>query len=500
MRRAARDLTADGLLWRIYTDCHALAIFGAMEGGEQRKNNLLALFSYAGELAAGGKGGLFDFVTHLRRLLDRDDKPQLSTRRSGGGVRLMTIHKSKGLEFPVVFLTDLQKSFNRSDLTEAVLVHPELGLGPDCVDRERRIRYDTAAKSAIALKLERESKAEEMRILYVAMTRAKEKLILVDCMKGARKHVGDLIQTASYPADPEAVAACGSLGDWVLLPLVCAVEGEPICQWAGLTPPADRISAPGWTVRVWENPAAEAEPAAQSGEEEKKSAFDPAMLSYSYAHQRAVTIPTKITATQLKGRELDQEIAEGAPASFHTPAFEMPRFLQKERKLSGAERGTAMHLAMQFVDFGLTEKNAVAQEIDRLRERHLMTPEQAEAVDCAAIAAFLRSPLGRRIAAAETVYREYRFALLMPATLYDPLAGDEEMLLQGVVDCAFDTADGLVIVDFKTDRLRPGGEEARAETYRPQLEAYAAALSRVLDRPVAEKWLYFFATGREISL
>ena len=500
LRQAARDLKADGLLWRIYTDCHALAIFGAMEGGEQRKNNLLALFTYAGDLAAGGKGSLFDFVTHLRRLLDRDDKPKLSTRQSSGGVRLMTIHKSKGLEFPVVFLTDLQKDFNRNDLKEAVLVHPELGLGPDCVDRERRIRYDTAAKTAISMVLERENKAEEMRILYVAMTRAKEKLILVDCMKGARKHVGDLIHMASYPADPEAVAACGSLGDWVLLPLVCAAEGESICRWAGLTPPNDRISAPGWSVHVWENPAEEAAQTGEKAVERAEAGFDPAVLSYTYAHQRSVTIPTKITATQLKGRELDREIAEGAPAPNRTSAFEKPRFLQKERKLNGTERGTAMHLAMQFIDLAEPDEAAVARQIADLRERHLMTPEQAEAVDCAAIAAFLRSPLGRRAAAAETVYREYRFTLLMSAALYDPAAEGEEMLLQGVVDCAFDTPEGLVIVDFKTDRILPGGEEARAKTYRPQLEAYAAARKHVLERPVAEKRLWFFATGREISL
>ena len=500
LREAARDLPVDSLIWRIYTDCHALAVFGAMEDGEQRRSNLIALFTYASSMAAGGKGGLFDFVTHLRSLLDRGEAPAPSTRHMGGGVRLMSVHKSKGLEFPVVILADLHKPFNKNDLSDPVLVHPELGLGPDCVDLDRRIRYDTAAKSAIAMRLDRESKSEEMRILYVAMTRACEKLILVDCMKNARSHVRDLAGLATYPADPEVAAGCGSLGDWVLLPLLCAREGEPIRRWAELESADEPVSAPGWTVRVWENFSAEAFSAAEEAEPEKEQAFDPAVLWRGYAHDRATVIPTKITATQLKGRELDLEIAEGAPAPYRTPGFEKPRFLQRERKLSGAQRGTAMHLAMQFVDFAAADESAVAARIADLAARRLMTPEQAEAVDCAAIAAFLRSPLGRRIAEAETVYREYRFALLMSAALYDPAAEDEEMLLQGVVDCAFDTTEGLVIVDFKTDRILPGGEAERAESYRPQLEAYAAALTRVLERPVAEKWLYFFATGREISL
>ena len=501
LRRAARDLTADGVLWRIYTDCHALAIFGAMEGGGQRKDNLLTLFSYAGDLAAAGKGGLFDFVTHLHDLLQRGDKPKLTSRRSGGGVRLMSIHKSKGLEFPVVFLADLNKDFNRDDLRKPVLVHPELGLGPDCVDRQRRIRFQTAAKAAVKLQLDRESKAEEMRILYVAMTRAKEKLILVDCIKQSpRKHVADLIGVASIPADPEAVAACRSLGDWVLLPLVCSDAGAPICRWAEQTPSQELISAPGWKVQVWENLSAQ--PARFEKTTEQAEADDAGLadLSYVYPHRRAAMIPTKVTATQLKGRELDQEIAEGTVVPRRVPSFDKPRFLRGGRELTGAERGTAMHLAMQFVDFSAADEAAVSGRIAELERRRLLTPEQAAAVDCAAIAAFLRSSLGRRIAVADKVYREYRFALLMPASIYDPAVTDEEMLLQGVVDCAFDTTDGLVIVDFKTDRIVPGGETERAEGYRPQLEAYAAALSRVLERPVAEKWLYFFTTGREISL
>ena len=499
LRQAARDLPVDRLLWQIYSDCHALAVFGAMEDGEQRKNNLIALFTYAGQMAGAGKGGLFDFVTYVHGLLERDDVPALSTRQSGGGVRLMSIHKSKGLEFPVVVLADLHKDFNLVDLRRPVLVHPELGLGTECVDRERRIRYDSVSKTAMAMRMERESKSEEMRILYVAMTRAREKLVLVDCMKYARKRVRDLAALASYPADPEVVGSAKCLGDWVLLPLLCAAESESIRRWAEVEMPAP-VSLDGWEIHVWENPVADIPE--RDGEilSANGTTFHPNLLERQYGYERATVIPTKVTATQLKGREKDEEIAEGAPTPYRAPSFEKPRFLQREKKLSAAERGTAMHLVMQYLHFAATDEAAVAKQVADLAERHLITDEQAEAVDCAAIAAFLTSPLARRIAAAEKVYREYRFALLMSAAIYDSAAAGEEMMLQGVVDCAFDTPEGLVIVDFKTDRIRPGEEPERARTYRPQLEAYAAALSRVLERPVAEKILYFFATGREYSL
>ena len=172
LRLAARDMTADRLLWKLYTQCHAMAVFGAMEGGAARKENLIALYTYAGQQAAAGRGGLFDFVTQLHDLLEEGRQPPISTQATGNGVQIMSVHRSKGLEFPVVILADLHKRFNADDFHRPVLVHPQLGLGTERVDRQRRIRYDTVTKSAVAAALTRESKAEEMRILYVALTRA----------------------------------------------------------------------------------------------------------------------------------------------------------------------------------------------------------------------------------------------------------------------------------------------------------------------------------------
>lgn len=504
LRAAARDETVDVLLWRIYNTCRCEAVFGAMPGGQARKDNLTAFYTYARQMAGAGKKSLFDFTAHLRTLLENGDAPDLSTRQSAGGVRIMSIHKSKGLEFPIVFLCDLSKRFDPRDVQEPVLVHPQLGLGVECVDRARSIRYDTVSKTAVALQLQRESKSEEMRILYVAMTRAQEKMIAVDCRKKGRKRVADLAGLAGVPTPPEAVAAGKCLGDWVLLPLLCTAPGAKLCQWADVPTPEQTTEDGGWQVYLWDSPAAmtaavpQEDAAAPLPEEQP---FDPAPLEWVYGHGAATVTPGKVTATQLKGRAIDEEIAEGAPTRRRAVLFEKPLFLRETTGLTAAEKGTAVHAVMQYIDFRTpATPSAVAAEVEKLAQRRLLTVQQAAAVDCAMVARFLASPLAERIRGADKVWREYRFSLLTDTALYDPQAAGEELLLQGVVDCAFETPSGLVVVDFKTDRVTPQQQSQRAEGYRPQLEAYALALGKVLEKDVSEKLLYFFHTNSTVKL
>ena len=504
LRAAARDETVDALIWHIYDACRCMAVFGAMPGGQIRRDNLVAFYTYARQMAAAGKKSLFDFTTYLRTLLENGDAPDLSTRQSAGGVHLMSIHKSKGLEFPIVFLCDLSKRFDPRDTQEPVLVHPQLGLGVERVDRDRHIRYDTISKTAVALQLQRESRSEEMRILYVAMTRAQEKMIVVDCLRKGRKRVADLAAIAGVPTPPEAVAAGRCLGDWMLLPLLCTAPGAKLCHWAEVFPPELTAEDGGWQVFLWQDPAALTAKEAADGvvcDAPSPQPFDPAPLEWVYPHQRAAAIPGKVTATQLKGRAIDQELTEGATHHHRAVLFEKPKFLQETTGLTAAEKGTAVHAVMQYIDFRTpATAEAVAEEVERLRQRRLLTPQQAEAVDCTMVAAFLASPLAERIRGGEKVWREYRFALLTDAALYDPAVTGEELLLQGVVDCAFQTPDGLVVVDFKTDRITPQQQAQRAERYRPQLEAYALALGQVLQQKVSEKLLYFFHTNSVVKL
>ena len=502
LRTAAREMAADQLLWYIYDRCHVTAIFGAMADGETRQARLAALYDYARRTVQSGRTGLFDFIAYLHRLLEKGDVPDVTTATAAGGVRIMSVHSSKGLEFPVVVLCDLNRQFNLRDTTSPVLVHPQLGIGADRIDRERHIRYDTISKTALAQTMQRESKAEEMRILYVALTRAKEKLIMVDAMKSPLKRLRDFIAVSDLPVPPEAVSSARTPGDWLLLPLLHTWQAEEIYRYADLWPTELGEAPESLTIRfhrLWqqEETTAEERSGGEAAPQRAEVQPDEAALAFVYPHAAASRTPSKVTATQLKGRELDQEIADGTiPYRFDmTP--EKPRFMEKAQGLSAAQRGTAMHTAMQYLDF---DGVPVAQQVASLTEKRLLTPEQASSLDVAALERFLASPLAQRIRQAPRVWREYRFALLVDGSIYDESAAGEEMLLQGVADCVFETPEGLAVVDFKTDRITAAEVAARAETYRPQLSAYAQALSQILERPVTERILYFFTPQTEISL
>ena len=503
LRLAARDMSVHTLVWHIYHTFHVLGIFGAMDDGPVRRENLIALSRHAEKFESGGFRGLFAFVTQLRRLLEAGQAPETRAAAAVNGVRLMSIHKSKGLEFPIVILTDLDRAFSRQDFDTAVLVHPRMGLGPRYVDLKRRIRYPTLARRAIEERLRRENLAEEQRVLYVAMTRPKEKLILVDAMYHPEKRLQTLCSASACPVPPETVAAGRTFGEWLLLPLLCRPEAEPLRALGGGVAGAlyEGGTAP-WQVCLHDaedyrqRPERAAAEQAAAGEE---AAFDPALLEFVYPYARETALPAKVTATQLKGRLLDQEISENAA---HIPALRplsQPRFRQVRRGLTAAEAGTAVHLALQYLDFSNPD---AAGQVEAMAARQLLTPEQREAVDVPALERFLRSSLAEEIRQGRHVRREYPFTLLMDAREYDSrAAGGDTMLLQGVVDCCFETDAGLTVVDFKTDRVRTAAEiRQRAEHYRPQLTAYSRALEQVLERPVVRRVLYFLGPGEAVEL
>ena len=507
LRDKAASLRVRELLDELFHRCHVLAVFGAMEGGAARKENLLAFLQLCENCERTGHQGLFSFVSALREQLASGEAAAPQVEHAAGGVRIMSIHKSKGLEFPVVILTDLARRFSNMDFQTSVLVHPQLGLGPVCVDVKRRIQYPTAARQAIERTLRREAKAEELRVLYVAMTRAKEKLVMVHTQANARSRVADLMAVSACPVLPEAVDEGKCMGDWIMLPLLQRSEAAPLralagqngegCVFAGETP---------WVVRVHEGeallrPAPGEDAAAEETPHTPELPVDVRALEYKYPHQAETLLPAKLTATQLKGRALDEEISENTTLPPRLRSLARPRFLAGEQKLTGAERGTAIHLALQYLDFsGKSDEVGVRAQLEAMRVQRKLTDEQVEAVDVRAIVRFLQSPLAERIRASEQVEREYRFSLLRPVRDFAVVNSDDEVLLQGVVDCFFEEDGELVVVDFKTDRVTRAQLEERAEHYRPQLEAYSMALSRVTGKRVKEKLLYFFSAGEEVRL
>ncbi|MDE7220624.1 MAG: helicase-exonuclease AddAB subunit AddA, partial [Oscillospiraceae bacterium] len=233
LRSLARDMSVHRLIWRLYNQLHMLGVFGAMAGGARRRENLIALYEHARNFENAGYKGLFAFVTHLRRLLESGEQPAAASGSPESGVQIMSIHKSKGLEFPIVILADLGKRFNQADLLTPVLVHPQLGLGPLYIDLDRHIRYPTIAREAVSGLISRESRSEEMRVLYVGMTRAKEKLIMTASMRSASRRLKELAALSAWPVPPETVDGAKSMAEWILLPLLKRWEAAPLRELAG---------------------------------------------------------------------------------------------------------------------------------------------------------------------------------------------------------------------------------------------------------------------------
>ena len=507
LREKAASLRVRELLDEIYRRCHVPAIFGAMEGGALRRENLLAFLSLSEELEHAGRVGLFSFVSALREQLESGETGTVQGKGTSGGVRIMSIHKSKGLEFPVVILADLARRFSNMDFQSSVLVHPQLGLGPMCMDMKRRIQYPTAARQAVEHALRREAKAEELRVLYVAMTRAKEKLVMVHTQSNAAGRVADLLAVSACPVLPEAVDGGRCMGDWIMLPLLQRSEAAVLRAFAGQSGEG-RVFADEtpWAVRVHDAMDALSLRTEQDGARREalrtpELAVDTAVLEYRYPCTAQTAFPAKLTATQLKGRALDGEIAENTVLPPRLRSLARPEFLAGKTALTGAERGTAIHLVLQYLDFSCpADEQLVRAQIEQMRAQRKLTDEQAEAVDIHAIMRFLSSPLAARVRRSGAVEREYRFSLLRPVRELADVDADDKVLLQGVVDCFFEEDGALVVVDFKTDRVSPAQLAERAERYRPQLEAYSMALERVMERPVKERVLYFFAAGEEVRI
>jgi len=244
-----------------------------------------------------------------------------------------------------------------------------------------------------------------------------------------------------------------------------------------------------------------AEPEAERGGIEPSASFV-RQMEYVYPHQAAVDLPSKLTATELKGRALDREAGEEAEAYQTHPRrtiFRKPDFIEKNRPPTPAERGTATHLVMQYIDFArCLDRASIEGEIDRLAREGRIPEKTAPAVDAEAIETFFQSPLGKRVREAEHLRREFKFSLLVPAADLLNTGGDEQVLLQGVVDCYIEDPDGLTVIDFKTDYVPPGGLGDKAREYDGQVGAYAYALERITGKPVKETVLYFFGVGEGV--
>ena len=484
LRAASGDLSAAETVWLVIDELDLLALCSAMDDGARRRENLMALAELSEGFESTGYRGLHRLSLWLQALADRGQEPGLGS--AGRAVQIVSIHRSKGLEYPVVFLCDAARRFNARDRSATVLVHPELGLGPRVVDLKQRVRYPSLPRLAIAKRQAREDQSEEMRLLYVALTRAKERLFVVASCKGAEKTLEKAASMAVPPVEPETLMGAPNYMTWLLC--ACLADGQEHFKI--------RVCHDGEEAEAGEEAAPESVPADPEAEKELRR-----RLSFVYPHLAAVALPSKVTATELKGRyERDGDAEEILkPRSY---SFRMPSLGEGERALTATEKGVATHLVLQYMDFSRAKsREGIKSEVERLRALRFLSPKEAEAVNLSAIERLFRSPLGKRMLAAENPLREFRFSLLLDAEKLYPGAEGEELLLQGVVDCCLEEDGELVIIDYKTDNVRADAEiEERAALYRGQLMAYAAALTRIFQKPVREGVLFFLTPGREVRV
>ena len=517
LRELSPDMTSDELLWTVYTRTGLFAVVSAMPSGQERRENLMLLMELARSCESAGYRGLFGFMTWVRRLQARGDTPETVSGGTENAVTLMSTHKSKGLEFPIVFLAGLTHRFNREDSRARLLIHPELGPGPKRLDLTRKIEYNTIARRAVSARLRRESLSEELRILYVAMTRPQQRLFLLCTYPDACAAVQKLVDLP-LPVPPQLLSTMPSPAEWILAPALKRPESRPIRF--GLEPEPCTVSGAAWAMRLvdpdWlraRDPAAapvtEEEP--ESGEADGELAE---RLGYVYPYAGAVAMPSKVTATELKGNDSTAHAAEeaayfagtepepagGAPVP-PAKAPERPAFMGGRGGLTPAQRGTAAHMVMQYADYAKCGTvRGVREEIERLCRMDILTREQAEAVKPDLIAGFFASRPGRLVLGADRLHRELKFSLLVDSGEIPGFAAGEKVLLQGVVDCCVEKNGRLTVIDFKTDRVTDATLPERAGYYAGQLAVYALAVSRLFKLPVERKLLYFLTAGKTVEL
>jgi len=497
LRQTAKISSVTELISAVYSQTNLLSIYSAMPDGAEKLDNLQTFFQIASDYENTGPKELSRFLAYLTALEERGLAG--NAQQTSGGVTIMSIHKSKGLEFPVVFLCGLSRGFNQESTRGQVLCDKDLGLGLGCVDAKLRVRYPTLAKQAISTKIQREGVSEELRVLYVAMTRARDRLI----MTYADKKLCDKLENIAMRLDMThrklLSAEVDCPGDWILQTALTRTEAGAFFALGG-HPDCAGVREKTWEIAVVRAEATKSRSVSEEPEQQIQADVIEKLcsnLKFKYDYIGATKIPSKLTATQLKGRDLDNEIADGSneivSAIFRTPGSSGIK--------DGKAHGTATHTVLQYLSFDRCDHiEDIKGELDRLVQERRITGEQAELVDCRKIAALFATPIGRKLQQSQNILREYKFSVLEDATKFYPDAKGEQILFQGVVDCAILDDDGIIVLDFKTDHVTEETLEKITQKYRSQVVSYADALSRIYKMPVKSAMLYFFTLDRFVDV
>jgi len=553
-RDYARREPLGDLLWMLFRETGYYDYVGGLPGGGQRQANLRALVNRAIQYEHSSRfRGLFRFLRYLGRM--RDTGADLGAARALGEsenvVRIVSIHRSKGLEFPVVFAAGLGRNFNRRDLNGAFLKHKKLGFGPRVVEEDTRVTYPTLPQLAIRRKLAAEMLAEEMRVLYVALTRPKEKLYLIGTSKDGTKQWEQWSETAAMAEESlptYSVAAAGKYLDWLGPAAVLASElSDPARRWICRIVPSiaytrqalDNQETKPDEWQLW-NSVLQGDKVESISSELTDRIAQP--LSWEYQDKAATQVAAKTSITALKNQMqiaivpssdlsspfanssipldesqeryeaegwMEQDISgelsgitdNASPAVFR---LRRPRFMSA-KQLTPAERGTAFHLVMQHLPIQEgTSAGQIELLLDQLVKLQILSAEQRLGVNASEVAAFCQTSLYTRLCRASRIWREVPFTYgIQAANIYPGMvdsASDETVIIQGVIDCLFAEEDGIVLIDYKTDVLKGSRASDAAEKHRFQVERYSEAVGGILSVPVKEAYVYFFDGGEAVRL
>lgn len=484
--------SVDDLIGKIYDTTAIGAITTAVKGGEAPMRNLDLLRIYARSFESNGYKTLSDFISYIDKLMENGTQLPAASSDSDSlnGVRVLSIHASKGLEYPVCFLADTAKQFNKTDLRSDVLIDSVAGLG--IKKREGICRYNTLPRLAVEIEISQNEIAEELRVLYVALTRAKEKLIAVCSKKNSEKYLSNLYSKIVFGniIEPYSVVRCSSISDWLLL---CALVHPSLNDLRmKINPSAEPIlhkDTSPWHYELIDKEELIFGNTVDTFDESEKifeniqntDTYDYAQLlktnlSFKYKNADIMNLPQKVSASQISHNESD----------YFEKVLMKPSFLNKETA-AAVDRGTAHHKFLQYCDF-LNAKASLDSEIERLNKLGLLTEEQTDLIDKAKIKNLLNSELVQRIINSPLVFREEQFsAKLNPSLVFDEYENvdtDAEIIVQGAVDVAFEENGKLVIVDYKTDRVKDISK--LAILYKKQLELYRLAMEQSTEMTVSE--------------
>jgi len=515
-RSRAEYLSIHEFLWYLLEDTGYGDYLAAQPGGKQRKANVQMLIQRAIAFEHTSYRGLFHFIRYIEQLQSyKEDFGEAGVvGENEDAVRIMTIHKSKGLEFPIVLVAGLGKSFNRQDTRSRVVMHPDLGLGVDHVDLENRVKTTLLPKKVLQKALDLEMLGEELRVLYVAFTRAKEKLILL----GGTKKLSQKLEICSRREEGERlsfseISKAGTYLDWIL-PAAAGRQETPFAMRI-LTPKVQAAAEAAKQVTL-EQQRRVLEQLGQFRTEEKgmpmylterEEDFAKCLeeqLGYQYPYAEETVLRTKISVSELKrAGQTEEEDADTLLYPREDIVPYIPRFMQESEQVSGAARGTAYHKVLECMDWSEAyHSERIKEVLVQLTKDGKLTREQASAVRPYDIYLFAQTELAKRMMTAKKQGRlrtEQPFVIRISARELDlGYESEEPILVQGIIDAYFTEPDGLVIVDYKTDYVK--SPEELLGKYQRQLEYYGLALERLTGQPVKEKILYSFCLHEMIPV